>query len=61
MPRAAASDLHGGEVRTVKHCPPFIDAMSHGFIMPLPCDVTVGAGALVQTAGPGIVRAILWL
>jgi hypothetical protein len=44
MPRAAASDLHGGAVRTVKHCPPFIDAMSHGFIMPLPCDVTVGDG-----------------
>ena len=32
------SPLHGQEVRTVKQCPPFIDAMCYGFIMPLPCD-----------------------
>lgn len=41
MPAAAFSDLHGQEIRTVKQCPPFVDAMAHGFIMPLPCDVTV--------------------
>jgi hypothetical protein len=46
MPRQAPSDAHGMEVRTVKHCSPFIDAMSHGFIMPLPCDVRVEDGAL---------------
>ncbi len=47
MPRHAASDLHAGaEIRTVKHCPPFIDAMSHGFTMPLACDVVVEAGRL---------------
>ena len=40
------SPTHGTEVRTVKQCPPFVDAMSHGFIMPLPCDVTVRGGAL---------------
>ena len=40
------SPTHGREVRTVKQCPPFIDAMSYGFIMPLPCDVTVRDGAL---------------
>jgi hypothetical protein len=40
------SPLHGQEVRTVKQCPPFIDAMCHGFIMPLPCDVVVQNGAL---------------
>ncbi len=41
MPRHAFSDLHGEDVRTVKHCPPFVDAMSQGFVIPLPCDVTV--------------------
>jgi hypothetical protein len=46
MPRHAFSDMHGEDVRTVKHCPPFIDAMAQGFIIPLPCDVTVAAGRL---------------
>ncbi len=40
------SPLHGQEVRTVKQCPPFIDAMCYGFTMPLPCDVTMADGAL---------------
>jgi hypothetical protein len=40
------SSLHGQEVRTVKQCPPFIDAMCHGFTIPLPCDVAVADGAL---------------
>jgi hypothetical protein len=46
MPNRVFSPTHGQEVRTVKQCPPFIDAMSYGFIIPLPCDVTVGGGAL---------------
>lgn len=46
MPRQAFSDLHGGEIRTVKQCPPFVDAMSQGFVIPLPCDVTVQNGRL---------------
>jgi len=46
MPKDAFSATHGQDVRTVKQCPPFIDAMSHGFIMPLPCDVSVKAGVL---------------
>jgi hypothetical protein len=44
MPGAAFSDLHGREVRTVKQCPPFVDAMRHGFVMRLPCDVSVAEG-----------------
>ncbi len=44
MPGAAFSDLHGREVRTVKQCPPFVDAMRHGFVMRLPCDVVVAGG-----------------
>lgn len=46
MPNRAFSATHGAEVRTVKQCPPFIDAMSHGFMIPLPCDVTVRDGTL---------------
>jgi hypothetical protein len=44
MPAAAFSELHGQEIRTVKQCPPFVDAMAHGFLIPLPCDVTVRNG-----------------
>ncbi len=46
MPRHAFSDIHGEDVRTVKHCPPFVDAMSQGFTIPLPCDVVVDRGRL---------------
>jgi hypothetical protein len=44
MPGEAFSELHGREVRTVKQCPPFVDAMRHGFVMRLPCDVAVAGG-----------------
>jgi hypothetical protein len=46
MPKDAFSETHGLDVRTVKQCPPFIDAMSYGFIMTLPCDVTMRDGVL---------------
>jgi hypothetical protein len=45
MPASAHSDLHGREIRTVKQCPPFVDAMAYGVMIPLPCDVTVDRGA----------------
>jgi hypothetical protein len=38
------SELHGREIRTVKQCPPFVDAMSYGFLILLPCDVDVDRG-----------------
>ena len=44
MPPTAPSAFHGREVRTVKQCPPFVEAMTHGFVVPLPCDVRVEAG-----------------
>ena len=44
MPRKAYSDLHERDIRTVKQCPPFVDAMSHGFMVLLPCDVHVNRG-----------------
>lgn len=46
MPRVAFSETHGREVRTVKQCPPFVDAMAHGFIIPLPCDIHLRDGVL---------------
>lgn len=45
MPAHSASLMHGHDVRTVKQCPPFIDAMSAGFLILLPCDVTFSGGA----------------
>ncbi len=38
------SEMHLRRIRTVKQCPPFVDAMAHGFVMPLPCDVQVERG-----------------
>jgi len=45
MPAKAHSDIHGREIRTVKQCPPFVDAMAYGVMIPLPCDVKVDRGA----------------
>src|SRR3954470_13801956 len=44
MAARVPSAVHGREIRTVKQCPPFVDAMRHGFMLVLPCDVTVSAG-----------------
>ena len=38
------SSAHQRSIRTVKQCPPFVDAMTHGFMVLLPCDVKVEAG-----------------
>ncbi len=46
MPGSAFSPLHGTDIRTVKQCPPFVDAMSCGFVMVLPCDVIADDGGL---------------
>ncbi|BAM91623.1 conserved hypothetical protein [Bradyrhizobium oligotrophicum S58] len=45
MPASAHSDLHGRDIRTVKQCPPFVDAMAHGVMILLPCDIQVERGA----------------
>lgn len=47
MPSTVLSDALGGaEVRTLKHCPPMLDAMQAGILFPLAADVTVAGGAL---------------
>jgi hypothetical protein len=44
MPAQAFNAMAGGEDDTVKRCPPFIDAMTSGFLIPLICDVRVENG-----------------
>lgn len=44
MPQRAFSNIVGGEDDTLKRCPPFIDAMTRGFLIPLICDVRVENG-----------------
>ena len=41
MAPRAPSAVHQRSIRTVKQCPPFVDAMAHGFMVLLPCDVAV--------------------
>ena len=41
MAPRAPSVLHQRSIRSVKQCPPFVDAMVHGFLVLLPCDVLV--------------------
>ncbi|CAN5368596.1 hypothetical protein BH11PSE9_BH11PSE9_36160 [soil metagenome] len=44
MAPRAPSAVHQRSIRTVKQCPPFVDAMAHGFMVLLPCDVRVEKG-----------------
>ena len=44
MPAQAASTTFSVTEDTVKRCPPFIDAMTTGFLIPLICDVKVQGG-----------------
>jgi hypothetical protein len=46
LPVTAFNPATGGETQTVKKCPPFIDAMTHGFLMPLAADLKVSGGEL---------------
>ena len=52
MPAAAAGALTHGEQLTVKKCPPFIDAMTFGFLMPLVCDLRVEDGVFSWDFSP---------
>ena len=45
MPAKAHSEIHGRDIRTVKQCPPFVDAMAYGVMILLPCDVVVDQGS----------------
>jgi hypothetical protein len=44
LPQQAFSKVMGGDVPTIKKCPPVIDAMTSGFLMPLAADLKVESG-----------------
>jgi hypothetical protein len=44
MPQRAFNAILQSDSQTVKRCPPFIDAMTYGFLIPLPCDLKVENG-----------------
>lgn len=44
MPVNAFNPTLGGETQTVKKCPPFIDAMTYGYLIPLMADLEVRDG-----------------
>jgi hypothetical protein len=44
LPQKAFNATLGEEGLTVKKCPPFIDAMTYGFLIPLPVDLKVESG-----------------
>jgi hypothetical protein len=44
MPQKAFNPTMGDETQTVKRCPPFIDAMTYGFLIPLAIDLEVKDG-----------------
>ena len=47
MPAQAFNALGQQETPTVKRCPPFIDAMTTGFLLPLICDLRVENGEFI--------------
>lgn len=44
LPQKAFSAIHQKDLMTIKKCPPFIDAMSYGFLIPLVSDLRVENG-----------------
>ena len=46
MPPQAVNELNLHQEDTVKRCPPFVDAMTHGFLMPLICDLKIENGEI---------------
>jgi hypothetical protein len=57
MPSEAAAPSLGGErVRTLKHCPPVIDALSTGVLIPLAADLRVAGGEVSWDWDPPILE-----
>jgi hypothetical protein len=46
MPPQAFNAINSREEDTIKRCPPFIDAMTSGFLIPLSCDLRVENGEI---------------
>lgn len=58
MPARVPAAAVGGEVRTLKHCPPFIDALGLGIVVPLACDVEVRADGFAWDWAPPVVTSV---
>jgi len=57
MPSEVLADTLGGEeVRTLKHCPPVIDVLSTGVMIPLAADLTVAQGEISWDWDPPILE-----
>jgi hypothetical protein len=52
LPQKALNPTMGDETQTVKKCPPFIDAMTYGFLIPLATDVEVRDGEFTWDFAP---------
>ena len=50
-----APSLGGDLVRTLKHCPPFLDAMGAGVMVPLACDLHVSGGEIRWDWDPPVI------
>lgn len=60
MPSEVAAPSLGGEVvRTLKHCPPIIDALSSGVIIPLATDLHISNGEIAWDWDPPILQDAL--
>ena len=46
MPPQAFNAINLREENTIKRCPPFIDAMTSGFLIPLICDLRIENGEI---------------
>ena len=46
MPTQAFNAINMRDEDTVKRCPPFIDAMTNGFLIPLICDLRIEKGSI---------------
>ncbi|WP_199252631.1 hypothetical protein [Chachezhania sediminis] len=61
MPSEVKSDmLDGAAVRTLKHCPPILDAMGVGVLIPLACDLTVAGGEMSWDWNPPVLPDTLF-
>ena len=57
MPSEVAAPSLGGEpVRTLKHCPPVIDALSTGVLIPLAADLAVAEGEVSWNWDPPVLE-----
>lgn len=57
MPGQVEAESLGGEtIRTVKHCPPFLDALGLGVLIPLATDLQVAGGTLSWDWDPPVLE-----